>query len=681
MSRQTDGRAPNRIEAEAGKPVGLVEWLRPGEQERVERLLRDLALLRIDRLRTAVSWADCHTREGRKWYKWLLPRLAKEVELLPCLAFTPPALGRAPSTASPPRDPRDYGAFVADIIEEHGDHFQWVELWNEPNNLSDWDWRLDPGWSIFAEMVGSAAHRARRLGKRTLLAGMAPWDPNWLAQMCERGVLDHIDAVGLHGFPGTWEFDGLPWATKLMAVRTVLGRHGCHPEVWITETGFSTWSHDDRSHLQAFMDALEAPADRVYWYGAHDLDPDHPTKDGLHSDERRYHMGLRKADGTPKLLHRLLGQGGLAAVADMLKSLERRPVRRKGAPVTLITGGAGFIGTNLADRLLCEGEPVLVLDNLSRPGTEQNLRWLMGRHPKGLEFRLADIRNRHALREAVARAGRVYHFAAQVAVTTSLANPVDDYEVNSRGTLNLLEEIRRRDAPPSLVFTSTNKVYGGLENVPLRETPLTYEPADSTTRAQGISELRGLEFRSPYGCSKGTSDQYVLDYAHTFEVPTAVFRMSCIYGPRQFGTEDQGWVAHFLKQALLGRPITIYGDGRQVRDVLFVDDLVEALLMAQARMSQLAGQAFNIGGGPANTLSLRQLLAMIEKLQGAAPEVQFQQWRTSDQRYYVSDTRRFSDLTGWRPAVDTENGVARLYAWLARQYGTESDDATGRMAL
>ncbi len=329
----------------------------------------------------------------------------------------------------------------------------------------------------------------------------------------------------------------------------------------------------------------------------------------------------------------------------------------------LITGGAGFIGTNLADRLLREGRKVLLYDNLSRPGVERNLAWLRACHGDRVRFVRADVRERTALREVVRQAGQVFHFAAQVAVTTSLLSPQHDFAVNLGGTLNLLEELRALPDPPPLVFTSTNKVYGALPNLRLHRGATRYEPADASLH-RGIGEDCPLEFHSPYGCSKGAADQYVLDYARTFGLRTVVFRMSCIYGLHQFGTEDQGWVAHFLIRTLQDQPIILYGDGLQVRDVLFVEDLVEAFLLAQEHMSELRGQAFNIGGGPDNTISLLKLLDLIADLHGARPPVRFADWRTGDQRYYVSDTRKFRQATGWSPKVSAEEGIERLYQWL-----------------
>jgi CDP-paratose 2-epimerase len=332
---------------------------------------------------------------------------------------------------------------------------------------------------------------------------------------------------------------------------------------------------------------------------------------------------------------------------------------------TLITGGAGFIGTNLADALLSEGKSVIIYDNLSRAGVEENLRWLRDKHKTNLRIEIADIRNEKALKEAVNAADAVYHFAAQVAVTTSCVDPIMDFEVNARGTLNLLEAIRLSPKQPPLVFTSTNKVYGGLEDLKVILKGDRYEPESDKIAANGISEERGIDFHSPYGCSKGAADAYILDYARTFGLKAVVFRMSCIYGPHQFGTEDQGWVAHFLIRALEGKPITIYGDGKQVRDILYVNDLVKAMKIAQEEMESLTGKAFNIGGGVDNTVSLLELIKMIEDLHGEPIDVDFGEWRPGDQRYYVSDIKKFKKEGEWTPEVSAYQGIENLYHWLA----------------
>ncbi|MFL5862402.1 MAG: NAD-dependent epimerase/dehydratase family protein, partial [Solirubrobacteraceae bacterium] len=285
-------------------------------------------------------------------------------------------------------------------------------------------------------------------------------------------------------------------------------------------------------------------------------------------------------------------------------------------------------------------------------------------HGDLIRVEIGDVRDKYAVRRAMDRCQRVFHLAAQVAVTTSLDDPVDDLAVNVQGTVNVLEEARRQPAAPAVVFTSTNKVYGRLGGVELRMGRSRYEPASDTLRARGISERQMLEFCSPYGCSKGAADQYVLDWARSFRVPSVVFRMSCIYGPHQQGNEDQGWVAHFVLSVLEGQPITLFGDGKQVRDVLYAEDLVRALVIAEDRAGDFAGRAFNIGGGPGNAVSLLDVIAILGEVHGERPTIRHEPWRPGDQRYYVSDTSAFGAATGWQPETDVAEGVERLYAWL-----------------
>ncbi len=333
----------------------------------------------------------------------------------------------------------------------------------------------------------------------------------------------------------------------------------------------------------------------------------------------------------------------------------------------LITGGAGFIGTNLAHRYLSEGHRVMLFDNLSRPGVRANAAWLRDVHGTGMQLVVADVADRALLARAVASARIVFHFAAQVAVTSSLAAPGADFEVNARGTLNLLECVRAAHHRPPVVFTSTNKVYGDCAGLELEALGDRYAPRDPRVRAHGIDESRPLDFHSPYGCSKGAADQYVLDYARSYGLRSVVFRMSCIYGEHQFGTEDQGWVAHFARRVLASRPITIYGDGRQVRDLLFADDLVEAFLAVDREADRLAGTVFNIGGGPENATSVLEVAELLARRHDVDLALQSGPWRTGDQRYYVSDTRRFRAATGWAPRIGVEEGIARLYAWLRQE--------------
>ncbi|HEY8580274.1 MAG TPA: NAD-dependent epimerase/dehydratase family protein [Beijerinckiaceae bacterium] len=365
----------------------------------------------------------------------------------------------------------------------------------------------------------------------------------------------------------------------------------------------------------------------------------------------------------PASLLRVAALGGGPA-ADFAR-LFARPAA--GDAAIVVIGGAGFIGCNLADALARDGAQVRVIDNLSRPGVEANLAWLRERHP-ALDARYIDIargdQRDGELDAALDGAEAVFHFAAQVAVTTSLEAPVADFEINARGTLNVLEALRRRAPKAPLIFSSTNKVYGCLESLAVDMRGDRYAPVDAQVARWGVSEDRPLDLRTPYGCSKGAADQYVLDYAKSFGMRAAVLRMSCIYGPRQFGTEDQGWVAHFLLRALRGEPITIFGDGRQVRDILHVKDAVDAYLRVLRDIDRVSGRAFNLGGGPDNAVSLRQVLAAIGDTTGLRPRVAYDDWRAGDQPYFVADTRALGQTLGWRATVDWRAGLKDLARWL-----------------
>ncbi len=339
----------------------------------------------------------------------------------------------------------------------------------------------------------------------------------------------------------------------------------------------------------------------------------------------------------------------------------------------VVMGGAGFIGTNLVQCLLDDGEDVVVFDNLSRPGVERNLDFLQRRYGRRLRTVLSDIRDTNAVEDTVRNAKAVFHLAAQVAVTSSLVDPIQDFAINAQGTLTILDAIRRLSPETPLVFASTNKVYGALDDVGTAPFEERYLPVDPTLREFGIAEGRRLDFCTPYGCSKGAADQYVLDYAHSFGLKTAVLRMSCIYGPHQCGTEDQGWVAHFLIRAMRGEPITVYGDGMQVRDILHVSDAVAAYRAVLGAIDRVSGQAFNLGGGPANAVSLRVVLNEISRLTGRPVECWRQGWRTGDQRYFVADTRRLSEAVRWRAAVGWRDGVADLADWISREVVAAGD--------
>ncbi|MFQ5611938.1 MAG: GDP-mannose 4,6-dehydratase [Anaerolineae bacterium] len=328
-----------------------------------------------------------------------------------------------------------------------------------------------------------------------------------------------------------------------------------------------------------------------------------------------------------------------------------------------ITGGAGFIGCNLADYHLKRGDRVIVYDNLSRKGTDTNLSWLQANHGDALSFVRGDICDFEALRSALPpEAERVYHMAGQVAVTTSVVDPRSDFEANALGTFNVLEAVRQVAPQASLFYASTNKVYGGMEEVAIVEEEKRYRYRDLP---QGVPETQTLDFHSPYGCSKGCGDQYVRDYARIYGLRGVVFRQSCIYGTRQFGVEDQGWVAHFCIAARLGRPISIYGNGKQVRDVLWIGDLIAAYEAAAAHIDRAAGQIYNIGGGPQNTMSIwAEFGPILEELAGHPLPVTYGDWRPGDQPVYISDIRKAEAELAWRPQVSVLNGVERLWRWI-----------------
>jgi len=345
----------------------------------------------------------------------------------------------------------------------------------------------------------------------------------------------------------------------------------------------------------------------------------------------------------------------------------------------LVTGGAGFVGCHLVHDLLGDNRKVTVLDSLSRRGSERNLEWLQQQHPDGdLRFVKGDVRDPQAVKSAAEDVDAIYHLAGQVAVTSSVQDPRLDFEINALGTLNVLEAARQSPCQPVVMFTSTNKVYGGMEDVALVEKDTSYEYRDLP---DGIPESRPLDFHSPYGCSKGAADQYVRDYARIYGLRTVVFRMSCIYGPRQFGNEDQGWLAHFIISAGTGAPITIYGDGKQVRDVLFVEDLVRALRGAVDKISVTAGKVYNIGGGPANTLSVwKEFGQLLAELNGEAVRVSYRDWRPGDQPCYVSDIRNVGRDLGWKPEVDKRAGIRRLWEWVSSNKEVFRTGATVRAA-
>ncbi|MDX1613361.1 MAG: GDP-mannose 4,6-dehydratase [Candidatus Promineifilaceae bacterium] len=330
-----------------------------------------------------------------------------------------------------------------------------------------------------------------------------------------------------------------------------------------------------------------------------------------------------------------------------------------------ITGGAGFIGANCADRFLEQGHQVVLYDNLSRPGAGSNVAWLRQRHgPAALSVVAEDVRDYAQLAAAIPGSDAVIHLASQVAVTTSVRDPRTDFEINALGTFNVLEAVRHQAPEAAVLYASTNKVYGDLDSVQVEETPTRFQFSNFT---HGIPETFPLDFHSPYGCSKGAGDQYVIDYARIYGLRSVSLRQSCIYGPRQFGVEDQGWVAHFIIAACLGRPITIFGDGqgKQVRDLLHVDDLIRAYSRVIERADDVAGLALNLGGGPNNALSIwAEFGPLLEERLGHPVPVSHADWRPGDQRVFVADIRRAAARLDWQPQIDPRTGIAQLVAWV-----------------
>jgi len=330
-----------------------------------------------------------------------------------------------------------------------------------------------------------------------------------------------------------------------------------------------------------------------------------------------------------------------------------------------ITGGAGFIGVHTADYYLSKGNKITIFDNFSRKGTEENVKWLKQKYgTKKMAVVRGDIRHFNILKRSIPGHDVVIHLAGQVAVTTSVANPREDFEINALGTFNVLEAIRLFSPDSILLFASTNKVYGGMEQIKIIKGNNRYKYRDLP---DGIPETQNLDFHSPYGCSKGAADQYIRDYHRIYGLKTVVFRQSCIYGHMQLGIEDQGWVSWFTIAAVLGKPITVYGDGMQVRDVLFVEDLIKAYDLAIQYIKVAAGQIYNVGGGPKFTLSLLELLDLLEKKLGKKIPFTFADWRPGDQPVYISNIAKIKKNLGWGPKIDVQEGTSQMIDWIVKE--------------
>ncbi|WP_168232835.1 GDP-mannose 4,6-dehydratase [Pseudomonas veronii] len=335
----------------------------------------------------------------------------------------------------------------------------------------------------------------------------------------------------------------------------------------------------------------------------------------------------------------------------------------------LITGGCGFLGSNLASDAIQRGDEVVIFDSLYRSGSRENLTWLQSQGV--FKFEHGDIRNQNDIARVVQdfKPDVIFHLAGQVAMTTSIANPRMDFEVNVVGTHNLLEAVRLFAPNATVVYSSTNKVYGDLEQFSYRETATRYECSD---RLNGFDESTLLDFHSPYGCSKGAADQYMLDYARIFGLNTVVFRHSSMYGGRQFATYDQGWVGWFCQKAIeakngkMDSPFTISGTGKQVRDVLHADDMKSLYMSAVDNIEAAKGQAFNVGGGVANSLSLLELFALLNEINDIELNYTKLPVRESDQRVFVADITKAYNLLGWKPKVSAKDGVARMVGWVSQ---------------
>jgi CDP-paratose 2-epimerase len=584
------------IEQEYRDWLGVSQHFSLHDETSLDNATRLAQTLGLRQFRASFTPAALATDAGRAWCVEVLSRLAPECEVLPSFEISD-------------------AAALAAFLPELAGYCRAIEIASPADAL--------------AEMIPMAAAS----GLKTCLQVSSA---EHLEELDRAGLLEQAHAIGV----------SQDHAELLHA------RADC--EIWITRAGYSTWRHDECRQAQALLDAIHLRPARLYWNALFDV----ARHAAATYDEAN--AGLFDHAGQPKLAARLLANGvaGLDRILTLARRLHTPAIVGK-RPI-LVTGGAGFIGANLADRLASEGHSVLLFDALARTGVERNLLWLTKRHPTRISFELGDIRDETAITDAARRASAVFHLAGQVAVTTSMTYPTADFSTNAAGTLTLLEALRLHNPEAPLIFASTNKVYGDLADIPLAREGDRYLPVSGALRAAGISESRPLCFHTPYGCSKGTADQYVLDYAHSFGLRTAVLRMSCIYGERQLGTEDQGWVAHFLLRAIAGEGLTIYGDGHQVRDVLHVGDAVSAYTAAWAQIDRITGRAFNLGGGPANAISLVQLVAYIEQLLGRQIPVEFSDWRPGDQRYFVADTTAIRRTLGLPSPLGWQAGLGRL---------------------
>ncbi|MDQ3190637.1 MAG: GDP-mannose 4,6-dehydratase [Bacteroidota bacterium] len=664
---------PNLNMEDCTPETGIIECFQTGDYKAVERAISDIKEIGIGHIRIEISWAEWSTPEGQTWFDWLIPKLSKNLSLLPC--FLPVLPKGIKKTSSSPVNSQEYADFLDLMITRYGIYFDWLELWNHQDDINDWNKKSDSQWSFFAKAIENEAKMVQARGKKTVLGGISPTNLNCLKLLFETGVMKNIDAIGIHKLSDEDEAESKEWELNIEKIQGLVNINNSPTELWITQSGFSTWKFDETRQLQEYLKSTDQKVKRTYWYSLYDFDTAISITDNFDLEDKKLHYGMKKRNGAPKLIYRFLQNESLEEIKKkkwLTQEFKKNVVDKH----ILITGGAGFVGINLAHHYLLLGKPVMIFDNLSRPGVVDNLQWLISKYGTKVRVQIADIRNESILQMAVKNAESVYHFAAQAGATSSIYNPIEDFEINARGTLNILNSIALLETPIPLVFASSSKVYGEMKHLEMKIKGNSYEPVLKEVKSFGINENSILDLNNPYGCSKGVAEQYVLDFARTFQLPATVFRISSTYGPYQHGNEEQGWLSHFISNCIKNKTVNIYGDGRQVRDILFIDDLVEALLLTQKNMSSVIGQAFNIGGGPQNAISLIDALEMISKISKNKIDVSYNPWRTGEQRYFVSDTRKFELATGWIPKTNIKNGMEALYNWISNHKEAKIDRTT-----
>ncbi|ODS86664.1 MAG: hypothetical protein ABS46_00780 [Cytophagaceae bacterium SCN 52-12] len=632
--------------------LGLLEWFHIGEYERVEATLPELRRLPFKRLRTGISWADYHSAEGRAWFDWLIPKLAGEMELLPCFLYTPPSMGIVPKTSSPPKQPKAYADFLDVAVSRYGQYFEYAELWNEPNNLSEYDFTLDRDWRLFCEMIGAAAFWMKRRKKSTVLGGMAPIDPNWLRLMFARGIMDYIDVVGVHHFPGVFETRWDGWPAILEKIGSVIEEHGGTQRIWITETGYPTVHYREYEQLLRFAECSEAPVERVYWYGLKDLDEKYPTVDGFHLDDREYAFGMLTADGRSKLLHRQLVHEPLHVWKRRFRKWGYHLPGESATPYILLIGGAGFAGAHLAASFLKENRPVEIFGIPEDPAAICNLEALHKRFGRLLRISIAGIRNRHQLDAAVSRASFVYYMPS-----CEDTGREDRASGDLHGALSLLELISARRPVLPVVYVSSYHVYGSLGDIVLWENDTSFEPIRACDMS--ISESLPLQTASVRMATLRSVENYFLAYAAGCGMQAVVLRTGELYGRHFCGALPDSTLTRILSGCAAQRNKA--ANLKDTRDWLAIEDLTQGLRVVRDCMPGLTGDVYNIGGGINNRSSYLEIAAFTGSNQRSVPESEADARTSETPRYFVSDIARLNRKTGWTPSIPVAEGIKNVY--------------------